>query len=363
MVKKKSLIDFVEERKRSGELYPLTATFELTQACNLRCCHCYLENSQGSRDELTTSQWRNFIDQAVDLGAYFGTFTGGEIMLRDDFLDIARHAFGRGVFFGLQTNGTRIDVPMADALKYLNPTIVEISLYGGSAQSHDGITKVQGSFEKSIAAIELLRERDIKVGIKTTVMSANRDQVQPLRELVADLGALFSADPIVMPGVFGSQESVSLRMNDDELREYIISEGWGNVPDKEFEDLVRDSSRPDHRVLCTSAKKRFSISARGDVIPCVIWRHSCGNLLQEDLESIWFGEEMLRLKRVKFEDLKECPSCKTYGSCVRCAGFAEMETGDYLGCPSESRRMSTILSAVRHQNSNKTISPEYEENT
>jgi radical SAM protein with 4Fe4S-binding SPASM domain len=299
---------------------------------------------------MTTDQWLYCIDQAVDLGAYFASFTGGEILLRDDFLEIARHAFGRGVFFGLQTNGTRINAPMADAIRDLHPTFVEISLYGASSQSHDIITKVPGSFEKSITAIKLLRERDVKVGVKTSVMSANRDEVQSIRKIVTDLGALYTADPIIMPGIYGSQKTLSYRMNDDEYQDYMISEGWGNTPGKEVADLVRDINRPDHRVLCTTAKQRFSISARGDVIPCVIWRHSCGNLLKNNLESIWYGEEMSRFRRLKFEDLKQCVECETYDSCLRCAGLAELETGDYKGCPSESRRMSGLLSKIRRQN-------------
>lgn len=347
MSERKSLIDMVEQRKRNGELVPLMATFELTLACNLRCCHCYLENCQASDDELTTEQWKSCIDQAVDMGVYFATFTGGEILLRPDFLEIARHALDRGVFFGLQTNGTRIDERMADAIKGLHPTKLEISLYGASAKVHDGITGVTGSFEKTIKAIELLRQRKIKVGVKTTVMSGNRDQVPLIRSLVTDLGAWLAADPVIMPGVHGSCEITSYRMNDEEYRDYMVSEGWGRVSGKEVEDLVTDRNRPDRRVLCTSTKKRFSISAQGDVIPCVIWRHICGNIKEQDLESIWLGETMSRFRQIKFEDLKECLTCETYESCVRCAGLAEMETGNPLSCPSESRRMSRILADIR----------------
>ncbi len=354
MAEKKSLIDFVEERKAAGELIPLTATFELTHACNLRCCHCYLENCQGSSDELSTKQWLDCIDQAVDMGAFFGTFTGGEILLRDDFLEIARHALKRGIFFGMQTNGTRIDAPMADAILDLRPTKVEISLYGASDELHDRITGVSGSFEKSIKAIELLRQRGIRVGVKTSVMSENREEVPSIRKLAAGLEAWLSADPVIMPGVFGSGGNLSHRMNDDEYRKYMIAEGWGRTPGKEFEDLVQDIDRPDRRVLCPAAKKRFTITARGDVIPCPIWRHNCGNVKQRALETIWLGEEMARLRRIKFEDLKACTTCKTYECCVRCAGSAEMETGDYLGCPSESRRMSSILSEIRRESGTET---------
>ena len=253
MTERKSLVDLMMKRKQDGELIPLTATFELTHACNLRCCHCYLENSQGSEDELTTDQWLSCIDQAVDLGAYFATFTGGEIFSRPDFLDIARYALKRGVFFALQTNGTRIDAEMADVVRDLHPTKVEISLYGASAEVHDGITGVPGSFRKSVKAIELLRNRDIKVGVKTTVMSMNRDQVQPIREMAAGLGAWLSADPVVMPGIKGGDEITSYRMDDDEYREYMISQGWERATCKVVEDLVRDNDMPDRWVLCPSA--------------------------------------------------------------------------------------------------------------
>jgi MoaA/NifB/PqqE/SkfB family radical SAM enzyme len=353
LTKKKSLIDMMVQRKQNGELIPLMATFELTQACNLRCCHCYLENCQAGDDELTTDQWLSCIDQAIDLGVYFAIFTGGEILSRPDFLEIAEYALNRGVFFSLMTNGTRIDVKMADAIQKLRPTKVEISLYGASAEIHDGITGVPGSFEKTVKGIELLRQRNVKVGIKTTVMSGNRDQVQWIRNIAVDLGAWASADPVVMPGVYGADEITTHRMNDDEYRDYMVSQGWDRIPGKEVEDLVADRERPDRRVLCTATKQKFTISSQGDVIPCVVWRHSCGNVKEQDLESIWLGAEMTRLRQMKFEDLKQCISCETYEHCVRCAGLAEIETGDYLGCPSESRRMSRILKEIRGNNRKK----------
>lgn len=351
MAEKKSLVDIMVQRQQDGDLIPLTATFELTQACNLRCHHCYLENCQASDDELSTGQWLTCIDQAVDMGAFFVAFTGGEILLRPDFLEIAQYALKQGVFFSLQTNGTRIDINMADAIKELKPTKVETSLYGASARIHDGITGVPGSFEKTIKAIELLRQRKIKVGIKTTVMAENRDQVQPIRKIAEYLDAWLVTDPFVMPGIFGSDEITTHRMDDDEYRGYMVSQGWGRVSGKEVEDLVRDNNRPDRRVLCTAAKKKFTVSARGDVIPCVIWRHNCGNVKEQSLESIWSGEAMSKLRQLEFKDLKQCISCETYESCIRCAGLAQLETGDYHGCPSESRRMSRLLKGIRDKNS------------
>lgn len=341
-----SAIDLIRNRRQEDELAPLTATYELTMACNLRCSHCYLEH-RPARDELTTRQWFGFIDQAADLGAFFGGFTGGEILCRPDFLEIAGYAFRRGIFFHLQTNGTLIDREMARRIHDLQPTKVEVSIYGASAGVHDAITGVPGSFVKSLKAVDLLHELGIRLFIKTTVMSGNWRDVPALRRLADEHGVWFMPDPVLVPGVFGSASPLNQRMNDDEYRRYMIAEGWDREPGKEFAELVEESSRPDRRVLCTAAKKRFTIAVDGEVIPCVMWRQSCGNLLNQSLESIWYGETMTGMRKLKFEDLQSCASCEHYLNCVRCAGLAYMETGDYRGCPSECRRMSSLLAELR----------------
>lgn len=352
MKKNRSLIELMESRKQDGELNPLTATFELTHACNLRCCHCYLEHRQEGA-ELSTRQWLSFIDQTVDLGCYFAGFTGGEIFQRQDFLEIARYALKRGIFFQLQTNGTYIDAEMAAIVHDLQPTKVEISIYGPNAEIHDRVTGVRGSFDKSIRAVELLHERNINLFIKTTVMPENKDHIPAMRKMADDLGVWIMVDPVVMPGVFGSQKPLDYRMSDHEYRDYMISEQWDSTPGKELENIIKDSNRPDRRVLCTAAKKRFTISAIGDVIPCPIWRYSCGSLLQQTLKSIWYGEPMSELRSLEFEDLKGCVNCETYESCTRCAGMAYMDTGDYRGCPQECIRASSLLHEVREERSKK----------
>ena len=89
------------------------------------------------------------------------------------------------------------------------------------------------------------------------------------------------------------------------------------------------------------------MSARGDVFPLVNWGDGCCKLKRQGLESIWFGETMTRFRELAFEDLEACVGCETYENCVRCAGLAEIETGDYRGCPSESRRLSRILTEIK----------------
>ena len=76
---------------------PIEATLELTYRCNLKCIHCYVD-CKDLPDELTFDEWRDVLDQLKAAGFIYLLFTGGEIMVRPDFLDIASYARSCGFF-------------------------------------------------------------------------------------------------------------------------------------------------------------------------------------------------------------------------------------------------------------------------
>jgi MoaA/NifB/PqqE/SkfB family radical SAM enzyme len=96
-----------------GRRIPLSGMFELTERCNLNCVHCYVNQPASSRvaraRELTTDQVKRILDQAADAGCLFLTLTGGEPLLRPDFIEIYLHARKRGILASIFTNGTHVD--------------------------------------------------------------------------------------------------------------------------------------------------------------------------------------------------------------------------------------------------------------
>ncbi|HRS74939.1 MAG TPA: radical SAM protein, partial [Anaerolineaceae bacterium] len=70
------------------ERYPLSCTFELTDRCNLRCVHCYINQPAGSVEarssEMDTAQVMQLLDRMAEAGCLFITLTGGEVLLRPD---------------------------------------------------------------------------------------------------------------------------------------------------------------------------------------------------------------------------------------------------------------------------------------
>ena len=66
-------------------LVPLRYFFELTYRCNLQCPYCYV-GGERNKEELTTDEWFNIIDQIPFYS--FVTLVGGEPLIRKDFIDI-----------------------------------------------------------------------------------------------------------------------------------------------------------------------------------------------------------------------------------------------------------------------------------
>jgi len=140
-------------RKTLDKCIPFKVDWEITYRCNLRCAHCYQTGTSGDKasgdKELTTEEIYSALDELADLACLYLTLTGGEILLRDDFFDIAKYARKKEFAIRLFTNGTLIDEKIADKIKILSPLSVEISLYGMDRLVHEDITKIPGSHEKT----------------------------------------------------------------------------------------------------------------------------------------------------------------------------------------------------------------------
>ncbi len=334
---------------KQDEPFPTQLNVELTHRCNLRCSHCYLEYNAG-RDELTADEWVEVMQQCLEMGIMFIAFTGGEAFLRPDTLSIAGRAKELGLFFHFQSNGTCIDRDVADELKRLNPTMVELTIMGDTPKLHDGITGSPGSFEKALAAASMLLERSIRVKLKTTVISGNWKSVQAMRRLAEGMGAAFQPDPLVMPGVFGGEEPVSCRMNDEEFQQFALSEGWDQPLGEEAAAAIAELDSPEKHLICAAARYRFTVTPSGEVIPCVLWRVPCGNIREQSLREIWEGEPMAGLRKTTVKDMPDCRGCKLLSDCVRCPGLAYMESGDSLLKSEENCRMSRIISQLKAEN-------------
>jgi radical SAM protein with 4Fe4S-binding SPASM domain len=325
-----SLLQMLRAKAQAGNI-PLHVMLELTNGCNLRCRHCYV-GVHSRRGELSLDEFKAALDQLAEAGSLFLTFSGGEPLTRKDFFQIAAYAREKEFSFTLFSNGTLITPRVADRLRELCPERVEISLLGGKAATHDGITQVPGSFERALRGARLLVKRDIKVQLKTTWMQENIEEADQIASLVRDVGASFRSAALVIHRRDGSSEPAGLRATTEQFqamarRSYDQNPGQAvPPPPPPLTEEQKQAMSP-----CGAGQTSCRIDALGRVYPCAAIDIALGSLREKPLAAIWHGSpELAQIRAIRVSDLPECSACALYLRCTRCAGLARMETGSLL---------------------------------
>ena len=162
---------------RLGEL-----DMELTERCNNNCIHCCINLPANDRDarerEMTTTQVREILRQAADLGCLQVRFTGGEPLLRVDFEELYRFARHLGMAVLLFTNGRLITPHLADLFARIPPrATIEITVYGMHRKSYEAVTRAPGSFAQFWRGVNLLLERGVPFVVKSALLPPNRHEM------------------------------------------------------------------------------------------------------------------------------------------------------------------------------------------
>jgi len=160
--------------------------WNLIRRCNLTCKHCYaLSADHDYAGELSTDEVFTVMDDLKAFKVPVLILSGGEPLLRPDLFHIAARAKAQRFYVGLSTNGTLIDAPMAERVAAAGFDYVGISLDGLRA-THDKFRRLDGAFDRSLAAVRRLRASGVKVGLRFTMTALNAHDLPALLRLMRD---------------------------------------------------------------------------------------------------------------------------------------------------------------------------------
>src|SRR5262249_14107093 len=183
---------------RAGRL-PQGLVYEATMRCNLHCEFCYvgdLLNLEGEwRQELPIETLKRAFPDEDGLQV---SFTGGEIFMRKDILDVMDVFREKGYVCGyLTTNGTIISEERAEALAdlaskgFLKHISVSID---GPGEMHDKARGVKGTFERTSAGLRRLqaaakrKHAPLRISVNTTVAHETLDALTEMVDVAQSLG-------------------------------------------------------------------------------------------------------------------------------------------------------------------------------
>lgn len=326
--------------RAARNLVPFQVTLELTYRCNLRCRHCYIDD-HGSQ-ELSLPEWKDVLEQLASAGTLYLLLTGGEPLVRRDFMELATWAKRRGFVLMLLTNGTLITGSVAQDIAGLKPLFVGLSLYGATAQTHEGVTGKPGSFAETMRAIELLRALGVKVKLQASLMDCNIHEAGAIRGLGENLGIPVRLSWKLLPGKSGELAPQQHEVGFDDLCKY-VNPDWFEAPD----------AAATLSGVCKAGRGICSISPAGDVYPCVLMPLKMGNLRMASFSDIWkirVVPELAYLRSLTPADLSQCQQCKIDKFCLKCMGLNLSETGQLTtSAPSACRNAAQRSEFLVHR--------------
>jgi len=173
--------------------FPSNVVFELLYACNLACPFCYLRVEEKvkkikAQRHLLTGEILRTIDQIPSQTGI--SFTGGEIMLRKDIIEVLAHAKKRHRV-GIISNLTMNTPEKNQSLVAMGLDTLMFSLDGYTPALHDKV-RGKGSWGKTIATVKAIQEqkkRQNKVyptfTINSVVLPHNYTKMSKMVELAA----------------------------------------------------------------------------------------------------------------------------------------------------------------------------------
>lgn len=333
---------------------PISGQFELTARCNLKCKMCYVcrpaQDKTALHNEISASEWIDLARQARDAGMMYVLLTGGEVFIRNDFRKIYEDILNLGLRITIFTNGTLITPDTARWLAGIPPASIEISLYGGCAETYHKVTGSGQAFTMALRGIDLLLERGVVPSLRTTIIRDNADDFNKLVDIADKRDLLLRYSFYVSPrrGVFNNVDDVRLSPLDITLYEQKAGQahsdyvkkmrGKHNVIDSyiadtqniETDNLNGDSKKANihHKgpFRCSAGSSEFWVTWDGRLTPCAALEEPASMPFKIGFDQAW--REMSALCEAVPSCL-ECLQCSLKEYCWTCPARLKIENNSF----------------------------------
>lgn len=317
--------------------HPMWLLFELTYRCPLQCPYCSNPTEYANyKNELSTEQWINVLDQGRDIGCVQLGFSGGEPLVRQDLEDLIKHAHGIGYYTNLITSTVGMDENRLSNLKDAGLDHIQISFQASQKDLNDFIAGTK-SFEHKLEMARAVKAMGFPIVFNMVIHRFNIDYMQEILDFAIDLGADFVelANTQYLGFAFENKELLLPTRKQLQKSEQIANEYKQKYNDKTkilyvVPDLYEKRPKP-----CMDGWGRVFITVTPDgfVLPCQSARVLPGiefpNVVDKDLKWIWYESEAFNHYRGEDWMKLPCKTCpergKDYGGC-HCQAY--LFTGD-----------------------------------
>jgi radical SAM protein with 4Fe4S-binding SPASM domain len=344
---------------------PLMVVWNMTQACNLRCRHCYQDATAGpAPDELTLEEKLDAVDQLGAAGVPFMAIAGGEPLMSKDLWAVLERARDRRIHVSLATNGTLLTRENVARLIAAGVKYVEVSVDSIAPEEHDRFRGQPNAWKRSIQGIRNSVAGSMRTGFATCFTKRNVETVDRAVEFAIALGCRTFSHFNFIPvgrGTHMAGDDLTPSQREWLMRKLVghLQEGRINVistapqfgrscvayapPDGIFATGHAGAGKGGKTMVlsryvggCGAGRCYCAIQPNGDITPCVyISGLKVGSLRRQALSEIW-DCSLFDVLSDRTDRGGHCATCADRAYCGGCrarsfAYFGDIRAGD-PGC-------------------------------
>ena len=353
---------------------PMLVFWETTRACLLACRHCRASAlPEPQPGQLSRREGHELVRSLTAFGRPSSVLvlTGGDVLMREDTLELAEYAATLKIPVALAPSVTpRLTPDAARRMRAVGVRAVSISLDGATASTHEHVRGIDGHFERTVSAIRMLREEGFVVQVNTVAMRDNVEELPEVAALIDGLGVnVWEVFLLVRTGRGERMEELTPEENLDLchflydasrygfivrtveapfFRRVVASRNGGDPPD-DVGRLYRLLSRSRQKLLgrprrtpraqtkgTRDGKGIVFVGHDGEVYPAGFLPLSVGNVRRDGLARIYRESTLLRdIRAGRFTG--RCGTCGYTDLCGGSRARAFAATGDPLAddpaCP------------------------------
>lgn len=319
-------------KKGAARRIPVSGTFELTSRCNLSCRMCYVHMSKDEQEkvgrELTTRQWIDLGREAVDAGMIYLLLTGGEPLLRPDFVEIYTELIKMGLLITVNTNATLLTPEILECFKKHRPEKVNVTLYGSCDCTYGSLCGNSRGYEAAVRGILALKEAGIRVNLNTTFTKLNVQDMDWIVDFAKQHKIPVRMSAYIFPPVRNKHNPEDVNLSPEEMGRAAAYFDWITLDDEQKRrrgEMIRKclASEPvpqegqESRISgCMAGRGAFWITWDGKMYPCGMLSDFTVDAMELGFNQAW--KETCQWVKTMYLP-RECLSCKYQGLCPSCA--------------------------------------------
>lgn len=302
---------------------------EVTYNCPLACVHCSSNGSKENQLTMSIKTCMEILADAVRMGIERVAFSGGEPLIWAGINMAIQYAHQENIHTTVYTSGN-VEDPNAtfQDMKDCGLDRAVFSVYSDNQEDHERVTRIRGSFNKTLQSIDACCESGIIPEIHFVALSSNYHKLSKIVSLAESHGASKVSVLRFVPQGRGALIRNSDTMNKEEnlelkgMIERLRAEGHDIRTGSPFNVLWLNES-PE----CMAGKDRLIVAPDAAIYPCDAFKQIRAEQIADSAEysvltrhtlfDCWEKSKYLQLVRraILAEPQEPCGSCPVYLRC------------------------------------------------